>query len=59
MDIDIWEDTKHILSDVKIKNPIIRVILQIGMAPFLIFNLIIWKGFDWLLTKIWGDEDGN
>ena len=29
MDIDIWEDTKQILSEVKVKNRIIRFILQV------------------------------
>ena len=56
MDIDIWEDTKSILSDVKIKNRIIRFILQVGMAPYLLFFLTLWKGYDWLYSKIWGDE---
>ena len=56
MDIDIWEDTKQILSDVKIKNRIIRFILQVGMVPYLLFFLTLWKGYDWLYTKIWGDE---
>ena len=56
MDIDIWEDTKRILSDVKIKNRIIRFILQVGMAPYLLFFLSLWKANDWVYTKIWGDE---
>ena len=56
MDIDIWEDMKQILSDVKIKNRIIRFILQVGMVPYLLFFLTLWKGYDWLYTKIWGDE---
>ena len=61
MDIDIWEDMKSILSDVKIKNRIIRFILQVGMAPYLLFFLTLWKGYDWVYTKIWGDDskDGN
>ena len=56
MNIDIWEDMKQILSDVKIKNRIIRFILQVGMVPYLLFFLTLWKGYDWLYTKIWGDE---
>ena len=56
MDIDIWEDTKSILSDVKIKNRIIRFILQVGMVPYLLFFLTLWKFYNWLYSKIWGDE---
>ena len=56
MDIDIWEDTKSILSDVKIKNRIIRFILQVGMSPYLLFFLTLWKVNDWVYSKIWGDD---
>ena len=56
MDIDIWEDMKSILSDVKIKNRIIRFILQVGMAPYLLFFLTLWKLNDWVYSKIWGDD---
>ena len=56
MNIDIWEDMKRILSDVKIKNRHIRFILQVEMAPYLLFFLSLRKGYDWLYSKIWGDE---
>ena len=56
MNIDIWEDMKQILSDVKIKNRIIRFILKVGMVPYLLFFLTLWKGYDWLYAKIWGDD---
>ena len=61
MDIYIWEDTKKILSDVKIKNRIIRFILQVGMAPSLLAFLTLWKFNNWLYSKIWGDDanDGD
>ena len=61
MDIDIWEDMKKILSDVKVKNRIIRFILQVEMAPYLFFFLTFWKLNHWVYTKIWGDDskDGN
>lgn len=56
MNIDIWEDMKRILSDVKIKNRHIRFILQVEMAPYLLFFLSLRKVNDWLYAKIWGDD---